>query len=585
MRAEIWTQEKKDEKQLFRRKFMKNPKHLLVIFVVVLVAAVIAAPAAHGQNIMAESTFDVNDEGWTMWDSILGGPLPVIWSSAGGHPGGHIYLKDPSGGSFAFRAPAKFLGDMTCAFNGTISRDLKTDHFDPGGRDMGLSIYGTGNIAIWNTEHMNVLNTWVTSVWTLNKGGGWTFRNILGIDSPATNDNILQVLHNVTVISIWTETIVGMDETTRLDNVRITCGVPDEYPDDIKWSQPPVEVNEGIINGWDEVSIIDSNSNCWSCPTQCHGDADCDGYVGAADSTILVAAYNTHYGDPNYNPCADFDRDGDVDTNDQQIMMAYWGTNPPGNCPSARAIVADDWICMDDRPITDIHWWGSFKGWTMCVLPDDKPNAFRLGIWTDVPDPNKRNPGNFSHPGKLVWEKVCSCYTWSYAGYDLDPRGIDQNEACFKFDQLLSQDEWFHQDSNDSNGTVYWLSIAAVYDGNTPAYPWGWKTRPHFYNDDAVRITDINDGSWPPKIGKSWASGQPIEYPAGTSWDLAFVLTANRMYPPRRGYWPPTLANSITTPLSQVDFNGDLIINFKDFAVFAGYWLTEGQIWPEFDLP
>jgi hypothetical protein len=228
------------------------------------------------------------------------------------------------------------------------------------------------------------------------------------------------------------------------------------------------------------------------------------------------------------------------------------------------------------------------------VPPSDEPNAFRLGIWTDVPDSNS-DPNDFSHPGRLIWEKVCSCYTWSYAGCDIDPRGIEKDEACFMFDQLLSQDEWFYQDPNGGRGTVYWLSIAAIYDpcAPEPNYPWGWKTRPHFYNDDAVRIADVNGSLWPPVIGSTWVSGEPIKYPAGTSWDLAFVLTTNRMYTPRRGHWPqpppePPISdanNTAAIPLSQLDFNSDLIINFKDFAVMADVWLAEGEVWPEWDAP
>jgi hypothetical protein len=360
-----------------------------------------------------------------------------------------------------------------------------------------------------------------------------------------------------------------------------------DYNDDIKWSQPPVEVNVGIINGWDEVSTL--NGNCWECPTQCHGDADCSGYVDQTDSDIFTAAYGTHYGDPNYNPCADFDRNGDVNVADQQIMQSWWHTHPPANCPSARAIVADDWICLDDRPIKDIHWWGSFKGWTGSVPPSDKPGLFHIGIWTDVP---KSSTNTFSHPGRMVWEKVCNCYTWSYAGYDLDPRGIDPNEACFKFDQLLSQDEWFYQNSNNGKGTVYWLNIAAIYDGNTPAHPWGWKTRPHFYNDDAVQITDINGGSWPPTIGSVWASGQPIEYPTGISWDMAFTLTANRKFSELL-YWPPPSPPPPQPPWipiqwpqgNLIDFDHSGVIDLMDFAILADAYLKEAQPWPEPNEP
>ncbi len=372
-----------------------------------------------------------------------------------------------------------------------------------------------------------------------------------------------------------------------------TASTISAYEQDIKWSQPPVEVNNGVINGWDEVSIIDSNSNCWNCPTQSHGDADCDGYVGSSDSAILVAAYDTNHWDPNYNPCADFDRDGDVDASDQSIMMAYWGTNPPGDSPLARPILSDDWVCLDERPVTDIHWWGSFKGWTGCIPPADKPKAFRLGIWTDVPDPNRADPNNFSHPGRLIWENICDSYVWSYAGYDLDPRGIEPREACFKFDQLLSQDEWFYQDPNDSNnGTVYWLSIAAIYDPckSEPNHPWGWKTRPHFYNDDAVRIADVNGDSWPPTIGAVWESGEPIEYPAGTSWDMAFALTTNRKFfkqpyaePLERDpNWSPV---PVPVPIPvyryRLDYDRNGVIDLRDFSFFAESYLIEGQLWPE----
>ncbi|MGD0785579.1 MAG: dockerin type I domain-containing protein [Sedimentisphaerales bacterium] len=380
--------------------------------------------------------------------------------------------------------------------------------------------------------------------------------------------------------------------------VRVNTKKISAYEQFTKWSQPPEEVNNsrGIFNGWDEVSILDSNSNCWNCRTQTHGDADCDGHVGPLDMAILVAAFNTHHGDPNYNPCADFNRDGYVNTLDQAIMMTYWNTNPPANSPLSKPIVADDWVCMDNRPITDIHWWGSFKGWTACTPPNNAPKAFRLGIWTDVPNPNHADPNKFSHPGRLIWENICSSYTWSYAGDDLDPRGIEHDEACFKFDMLLSQNQWFSRNCDTTNGTVYWLSIAAIYDSCQPEpnHPWGWKTRPHFYNDDAVRITDVN--SRPLKIGSLWVSGEPIKYPAGTSWDMAFALTTSYEFPPMPYQekvalpsWPPIPPepNMILLPAYKYRFDIDRngIINLKDFVYFAEAYLAQGRFWPEPNTP
>gem|GEM_PF-5043293 len=187
-------------------------------------------------------------------------------------------------------------------------------------------------------------------------------------------------------------------------------------------------------------------------------------------------------------------------------------------------ICADDWECTDERPVTDVHWWGSFVGWTQ-PQPPQLPRAFHLAIWTDVPaGPN--NP--FSHPGVMVWEHFCNTYTWNFAGYDYDPRHQTENEACFQFHQYLPREKWFYQDPGPQGRNVYWLSIAAIYDEPEVQYPWGWKTRPHFFNDDAVRIWQVFDpagnSGWPPHVGWLWAQGQPIVW-EGKSWDLAFELT------------------------------------------------------------
>ena len=259
----------------------------------------------------------------------------------------------------------------------------------------------------------------------------------------------------------------------------------------VKWSQPPVEINQGVILGWDEKSVR-----------------------------------------------------------------------------SFQPLMADDWLCKDQRPVTDIHWWGSFIGW-MKPKPPQMPVAFHFGIWTDIPkDPN--DPKSFSHPDKMIWEYICTSYQWNFAGYDKDPRKIANtavtaavfaptvNDSCFQFNCVLPQNAWFYQKpTNSGQGRVYWLSIAAIYQtGTAPQFPWGWKTRPHYFNDDAVRIFQVQGGPWPPVIGSTWIQGRPVEYPQKISWDLAFELTTN----------------TATVPII-VDYNADGIVNFEDFAIFANYWL------------
>ena len=213
-------------------------------------------------------------------------------------------------------------------------------------------------------------------------------------------------------------------------------------------------------------------------------------------------------------------------------------------------VVADDWVCTNRSPVTDIHWWGSFIGWSDSV-PPQVPDAFRILIWTDIPA-GPLHP--YSQPGGIVHEIVCTNFTYRFVGWDIDPRDpTAPPEACFKFEQDLLEHEWWQQDP--ANGTnVYWISIEAFYmSGQVPQYPWGWKTRPRdpasLAPDDAVRILDW---ALPPFC-------EPIWWPYETnSWDLAFALTTKEIETPTLDFgdtprvYPTLLANNgarhIVTP-------------------------------------
>jgi len=272
-----------------------------------------------------------------------------------------------------------------------------------------------------------------------------------------------------------------------------------------------------------------------------------------------------------------------IDPNDDPPVFLGWDERSDYNKPPW-PILADDWKCTDDRPVTDVHWWGSFLGWNQPHLPPIVPKAFHIGIWTDVPDPNPGDPSVYSHPDVLVWENYCDNWVWNFAGYDWDPHDGDPDpgghdeytETCFQFNQLLSQDEWFYQEPNDPcnpGGRVYWLSVAAIYDpcDPDPNYPWGWKTREHFFQDDAVRITNtinpITGTTWPPTpptVGSNWVEGNPIYWPDPCdTWDLAFELTTNQ----------PAYAD---VPIPG-DLNADGIVDLHDFAILATHYL---ETWP-----
>ena len=199
-------------------------------------------------------------------------------------------------------------------------------------------------------------------------------------------------------------------------------------------------------------------------------------------------------------------------------------------------MIADEFLCVDSRPITGFRWWCSFRGWTQPYLPSILPDGFHIGIWSDAPVGGSDNPEGFGHPKTLIWETYCDCTTWKLTGYSIDPRDTSSQETLFEFTQLLSQDEWFYQQYNSgaqSDLNTYWSSITAVYDpaGPEPQYVWGWQTRPKFFVSGAVRIQSILQGgttsTWPPMVGDRWYTGEPITN-QGDPKDMVFELITDQ---------------------------------------------------------
>jgi len=213
-----------------------------------------------------------------------------------------------------------------------------------------------------------------------------------------------------------------------------------------------------------------------------------------------------------------------------------WGWDEMSIDPNV-PLLADDWCCMDNRPVTGVQWWGSFPnrnpsqpGWTESSFPLSPiaPTGFHIGIWSDSPgDPNGQDLNIYSHPNDMIFDQYVYTYDVSFVGYDRDPR--DPNyaiaDSCFKFSVDL--DPNFAQDP--CTNSIYWLSIAAVYDPcmPDPNYVWGWKSRPHYFNDTAVRINGVTSGTFPITTGQRYSSGNPVEYPDYCGWDLAFELATD----------------------------------------------------------
>ena len=150
-------------------------------------------------------------------------------------------------------------------------------------------------------------------------------------------------------------------------------------------------------------------------------------------------------------------------------------------------ILADDFLCMESGPITDLHFWGS---WFFDEVPVEPavgaPFGFHISFHADIPDPDGPGP-LYSMPGALLWERDIFYPDFSVEEMPPSPQGwfeppsffiMPNHERYFRYD-IDFVGPFFEQ----TEGTIYWVDIAPIHD---PGFFWGWKTSLDHWNDDAV---------------------------------------------------------------------------------------------------
>src|ERR1041384_3582599 len=199
-------------------------------------------------------------------------------------------------------------------------------------------------------------------------------------------------------------------------------------------------------------------------------------------------------------------------------------TNGMNVLATAPKILADDFLCTTNGPITDVHIYGSWLSDQVGVITN-----FHISFHQDIPAGVDKP---YSHPGQELWSTnfangqfTQSFYTNSNESF-FNPninQIIGADSFVLRYDFLIDAAKAFVQ----TNGNIYWLDVQ-VYTLNGT---FGWKsTATHCYDD----------GAWGDTPNPAWGE---LRYPPGhplqaQSFDLAFELTTTASPPPPTN--PPT---------------------------------------------
>jgi hypothetical protein len=329
-------------------------------------------------------------------------------------------------------------------------------------------------------------------------------------------------------------------------------------------------------------------------PQFIRGDANNDNQVDTADAMFLMSYLSAGGPSPECMDAADADDSGTVDTSDVTLILNYTlGAAPPPPpfpdcgpdptddsltcdkydlCPGGIPVtpqdtkwlqlpdvtnngidirvdssdgsirtIADDFECLSEELITDIHLWCSWKD-------DVKGNIKKIHVSIhadDPPGPVGHDPENeFSKPAPdVLWSKDFFAgqfqeglyykvrepgeWWWDPLTGQLGPGG---DTEIWQIDIDIAPDEAFLQRGSLDNPVIYWLDVQVDTEGGE----FGWKTRrwPDHYMDDAVY--DVFLGLLPYVWRElRYPETHPYHSLEKNSIDMAFCLTYTPETPPQ----------------------------------------------------
>jgi len=187
-----------------------------------LVAAVVLATPAAAQ---IASTFDTDDEGWSVQDcdcytdyTIQYGALPVTWSAAGGDPGGHVVHVDETNYCSFFAAPAAFLGDQSANLGRVLEFSLQSTASNWETTDV-VVLIGAGMVACHELPELPPAPPQWRHYTVPLVAASFTYDDEDG--APVTPEDLAAILADLQQLLIPAEFGAAVTETVGLDSVRM----------------------------------------------------------------------------------------------------------------------------------------------------------------------------------------------------------------------------------------------------------------------------------------------------------------------------------------------------------------------------
>jgi hypothetical protein len=173
-------------------------------------------PCRSAAGMIATSDFSVNDEGWRLSGDVTSA-IPS-YSSTGGNPGGFIRGFDSVvGGVWYWDAPKSFLGNVTQAYDSSLSFDLRMRGSGPLFSDSDVILDGAElSLHLATTPPVPLDQPWTSYSVLLSETAGWRAGSLAG--ETASKDQMLAVLSSLDRLRIRGEFITGADNGD-LDNV------------------------------------------------------------------------------------------------------------------------------------------------------------------------------------------------------------------------------------------------------------------------------------------------------------------------------------------------------------------------------